>query len=296
MYRCLVMGEDSNAGLSVVALVHDDERSLTMRTGVVEHCKEWVKGTKGQHKRQLRTQVKSEMQDDPQWKQPAGWDWEKYFAYAQQQHTFGTYFNIAGYERKSGAGVMVYQYDKDRKLVKVRDAEGIAGKPVIRLLRNRNHFDLLVPAAKQDVEEPRPVAAPAKGKKRVADEEKGKPNKKQRKEEPTKKRKANEQVMDKQEDDPKKKKKQSNTKRKTLEEKEEAALQKRLAAEAAFGRCRHEKCRAPLKIIAPAPGMKYPRVGCPRWRSGCCQGYVRYLDPSEDDKLPRKLIRRAPRR
>ena len=97
MYRCMAMYEDAANGLSPYALVDDDDKSFVMRQKVVSKNESSIKGLEGQPLQELEFQVALEMMDDPQWDSKANWDWDRYFAYARQNSTFGTYFNLAGH-------------------------------------------------------------------------------------------------------------------------------------------------------------------------------------------------------
>ena len=67
-------------------------------------------------------------------------------------------------------------------------------------------------------------------------------------------------------------------------------LLKRKSKSGPCGSCPRMDCCAPLKLIPPMPGDK-PLLGCPRFRTGLCDGYVRNVHADEEHLLPKKMFR-----
>ena len=121
-------------------------------------------------------------------------------------------------------------------------------------------------------------------KKRAADgKSKGQKKQQQRGEEAAGRKKRTEK-----EADAKKPAKKKDAKANKRQDKEAVALAKRKAASSPFGHCWRPQCQAPLKVVPPMPGDA-AMIGCPRYRTRKCGGYLRPVRPEEAHLLPNKF-------
>ena len=272
------MGEQVVAGLCKDALVDDEAKAQKIRQAVLEFSEKDLQQVSSEDRKVLEMQVSLEMKDDPQWKHKGRWDWPKYFEHAKKPKTFGTYYNIAKYVAKTGNTMVVYQMTSSGLYFIANQTDGSLDKGTILLLRAGKHFDLLLPA-----EAPQGLPAATKGTpmKRPAasicvDKQSSKtPKKAPRKQGEEKSKKA----------EPKSTKKSEAQREK---EKQARLLKARLEKPAPFGRCWRPGCQASLKPVPPPAGEE-PSIGCPRFSSGLCKGYIRMLRPGEECLLPKRI-------
>ena len=152
LYRALNMALSLLGGVAAADLQDDDQKAQALRSQLLLHLQLWLRTLSRDEKASLQEQISAELEDDPLWCEEHGhqWEWDDYFAFASRPGTYGTFANLACFVRYEGITVEIYQLDDDDNLRCVWTEAGVGnggawrGGP-IRLLREGNHYELLVP-------------------------------------------------------------------------------------------------------------------------------------------------------
>jgi hypothetical protein len=145
--RAVTMAEELQRGTPLEALVDCGDAAFEMRQKLVLNMRNWLNHLQPGRRKEVETEVRAEMEQDPSWKSPVKWNWEKFFTYLRQPHTFSTHIVLGTFCRMNGRNLELHEVQDDGSMAVVYREPAPFGNDneTFHLLRSPNHYDLLWP-------------------------------------------------------------------------------------------------------------------------------------------------------